>query len=116
MAFNEDTLVQQTTADYLHDKLGWRSVYAFNMETFGPEGTLGRKSEKEVVLVRILGEWLVKLNPGLPDVAYQDAIRKIVEVAAGQGTMATNQEKYLMLRDGVKVEFRKPDGPIPEFA
>ncbi len=25
---NEDTLVQQTTADYLRDKLGWDSVYA----------------------------------------------------------------------------------------
>jgi len=32
----EDTLVQQTTADYLHDELGWESVYAYNTETFGP--------------------------------------------------------------------------------
>lgn len=112
MLLNEDELVQQTTADYLRDELGWRSVYAFNTETFGPEGTLGRKSEKDVVLVRILGERLIEFNPGLPDVAYQDAIRKIVEVTAGQGAMAANQEKYLMLRDGVKVEFRRPDGSM----
>ena len=26
--YNEDTLVQQTTADYLRDELGWESVYA----------------------------------------------------------------------------------------
>jgi type I restriction enzyme R subunit len=50
MALNEDTLVQQTTADYLRDRLGWRSVFAHNSETFGPEGTLGRRSEREVVL------------------------------------------------------------------
>lgn len=40
--FNEDTLVQRTTADYLRDALGWLSVYAYNTETFGPDGTLGR--------------------------------------------------------------------------
>jgi len=36
--FTEDTLVQQTTAEYLHTELGWDSVYAFDTETFGPEG------------------------------------------------------------------------------
>ncbi len=28
---NEDTLVQQTTAEYLRDELGWESVYAYNI-------------------------------------------------------------------------------------
>jgi len=46
---NEDTLVQQTTADYLKDKLGWDSVYAYNQETFGQDGLLGRKSDREVM-------------------------------------------------------------------
>ncbi len=41
---NEDTLVQQTTTDYLKNQLGWESVYAYNQETFGPNGLLGRKS------------------------------------------------------------------------
>ena len=64
---NEDTLVQQTTADYLEEQLNWdENVFAYNNETFGPEGMLGRKSDKEVVLTRYLGEALVRLNPGLP--------------------------------------------------
>jgi type I restriction enzyme, R subunit len=49
---SEDRLVQQTFAEYLHDVLGWDSVYAWNQETFGPHGTLGRDSEREVVLSR----------------------------------------------------------------
>ncbi|WP_176044614.1 type I restriction endonuclease subunit R [Burkholderia vietnamiensis] len=110
MALNEDSLVQQTTADYLEEKLGWRSVFAFNEETFGPEGTLGRRSDREVVLTRILGEKLIELNPGLPDAAYQDALRQIVEVSAGQSGMSLNREKYLLLRDGVKVAFRNAKG------
>ena len=32
---NKDTLGQQTTTDYLRDKLGWDSVYACNKETWG---------------------------------------------------------------------------------
>ena len=39
MPLNEDTLVQQTTADYLEQELKWESVYAYNTETFGPRGT-----------------------------------------------------------------------------
>jgi len=45
MPYTEDVLVQQTAADYLRDQLGWESVYAYNEETFGLEGTLDRKDE-----------------------------------------------------------------------
>lgn len=112
MALNEDTLVQQTTADYLRDVLGWRSEVAYNTEVLGPEGSFGRASEKDVVLTRILGEKLIELNPGLPPVAYQDALRQLVDIGAGQTGMIANRQKYRLLRDGVKVEFRKPDGTL----
>lgn len=49
---NEDRLVQQTFAEHLEKVLGWESVYAWNEETFGPGGTLGRANERETVLVR----------------------------------------------------------------
>lgn len=75
--YNEDTLVQQTTADYLHEALGWDAVYAYNQETFGPDGLLGRDSDREVLLVRYLREKLEELNTGLPQDAYRDAIRQI---------------------------------------
>lgn len=44
---SEDRLVQQTFAEHLEKALGWESVYAYNTETFGPRGTLGRASERE---------------------------------------------------------------------
>lgn len=67
--YSEDTLVQQTTAEYLEQQLGWESVYAYNTETFGPTGTLGRTSDREMVLTRYLRAKLVELNPGLPESA-----------------------------------------------
>ena len=108
--YTEDTLVQQTTVDYLERRLGWQSVYAYNTETFGPEGTLGRANDGEVVLTRYLRQALEDLNPGLPDGAYENSIREIVQVSAAQSTLQTNLEKYDLLRNGVKVTYRDPRG------
>ena len=110
--YNEDTLVQQTTADYLHEVLGWESVYAYNQETFGPDGLLGRESDREVVLTRYLREKLEEFNPGLPEDAYRDAIRQIRETSASQTTLAINRDKYALLKDGVQVSFRNDKGEL----
>lgn len=108
----EDTLVQQTTADYLRDRLDWDSVYAYNTETFGADGTLGRASEGDVVLTRFLRQKLAEFNPDLPAAAYDDAVRQIVEYSAAQTLLATNREKHDLLRDGVQVQFRNEDGEL----
>lgn len=109
---NEDTLVQATTADYLEDQLGWDSVYAYNNETFGAEGTLGRHSDKDIVLTRYLGEALVKLNPDLPDAAYQDALRRITEAPVTENTLQINSEQYELVKNGVLVQFRNAKGEL----
>ncbi len=105
--YTEDQLAQATLAEYLQDELGWQSVFAFNTETFGPEGTLGRKSDREVVLTRHLGEALIRLNPGLPDEAYTYALRQITDTLAFQSTVQTNSEKYELIRDGVVASYKK---------
>jgi len=91
--FTEDTLVQQTTADYLEQHLGWESIYAYNKENFGPNSLLGRDSDREVVLTRILREKLAELNPGLPDEACDDAVRQITTTLASQSLVATNRSR-----------------------
>ncbi len=108
----EDTLVQQTASDYLHDKLGWDAVYAYNQETIGVDGTLGRKNENEVVLTRYLKAALVKFNKDLPQQAYEDAVRQIVEYPATQSVIQINQDKYGLLKDGVLVQFRDEKGEL----
>ena len=109
---NEDTLVQQTTTNYLRDKLGWDSVYAYNKETFGPDGLLGRNSDREVVLIRYLRQALVELNPNLPDTAYNEAVRQVVSYSQSQSMLSTNFEKYKLFKDGVPVSFKGEHGKI----
>ena len=70
---SEDRLVQATFAEHLENKLGWDSVYAWNDETFGPDGTLGRTDTREAVLTRDLRAALIRLNPQLPPPAIAEA-------------------------------------------
>ena len=46
MNYTEVTLVQQTTADYLEQQLGWSSVYARNNEDSGPRSFLGDRTAR----------------------------------------------------------------------
>jgi type I restriction enzyme R subunit len=107
---SEDRLVQQTFAEYLHNALGWDSIYAWNQETFGPHGSLGRDSEREVVLVRDLRAALARLNPTLPESAREQAVEKLTRVDFSRSLVQHNREYYGYIREGVPVEWRDTRG------
>jgi type I restriction enzyme R subunit len=107
---SEDRLVQKTFAEHMHDKLAWDSVYAWNEETFGPSGTMGRASEREVVLVRDLRASLARLNSGLPESAREQAIEKLTRVDSARSLVQHNREFYGFIRGGVPVEWRDARG------
>src|SRR5512132_138107 len=102
---SEDRLVQQTFAEYLHDRLGWDSSYAWNEETFGPNGTLGRSGEREVVLTRDLRIALQRLNSTLPQRAIEDAIQTLTRYDFSRSPLQHNQEFYRLIHDGVPVSY-----------
>ncbi len=107
---SEDRLVQQTVANHLRERLGWECVYAYNTETFGAQGTLGRSSEREAVLVRNLREALARLNPDVPEVAWEQAIEKLTRVDVARSLLQHNREYYGFIRGGVPVEWRDESG------
>lgn len=109
---SEDRLVQQTFAEHLEKVLGWESVYAYNNESFGPAGTLGRAHEREVVLVRDLRAALAKLNPDIPEAAREQAIPKLTHVDYSRSLIQHNREFYGFIRNGVPVEWRDAKGAL----
>ncbi|CEK37661.1 type I restriction endonuclease subunit R [Paraclostridium sordellii] len=108
--YSEDSLVQQTIINHFKYELKWETEYAYNTETFGENGTLGRTSEKEVILVRYLKRALQDLNPNLPDSAYKSAIDKIVENNISKTLLDINEEKYNIFKNGVEVEYKNDRG------
>ena len=109
---SEDRLVQATFAEHLEKTLGWDSVYAWNQETFGSTGTLGRNSERDVVLVRDLRTALVKLNPQLPPPAIEEAITKLTHHDFSRSLLQHNQAFHGLIRDGVPVSYRNAQGQL----
>ena len=70
-----------------------------------------RDSFGEVVLVGRLRDAIRRLNPGIPEDAREEALRKVLRVANGS-LVQTNRAFHRMLRDGVDVEYARPDGSI----
>ena len=109
---SEDRLVQATFAGHLEKTLGWDSVYAWNQETFGPTGTLGRSSERDVALVRDLRAALARLNPQLPPSAIEEAVAKLTHHDFSRTLLQHNQAFYKLIRDGVPVGYRNAQGQL----
>ena len=75
--YSEDLLIQKSTADLLEKELGWKSVYAYDSEVLGEQGTLGRKSQHEVVLIRHLRLAHKRLNTWMNEKQLTEAIERM---------------------------------------
>ncbi|MBD2495457.1 type I restriction endonuclease subunit R [Nostoc sp. FACHB-280] len=109
--YSEDHLVQKTTANFFEQTLKWHSVYAYKKETFGTNGTLGRKDKREVVLTRYLRQALEKFNPGHPQQVYDDAIAQFTTSNISDQLVTINQKKYQLIREGIPEKpYNNPEG------
>ncbi|MFM8323964.1 MAG: type I restriction endonuclease, partial [Pirellulaceae bacterium] len=70
-----------------------------------------RNSYGEVVLVERLREAIRRLNPAIPEDAREEALRKVLRVGT-PALVQTNRAFHQMLRDGVPVEYPRPDNSI----
>lgn len=108
----EDRLVQQTFAEHLQKKLGWESVYAWDNETFGPGGTLGRTDTRDAVLKRDLAAAVTRVNPDLPPAAVEEAVEKLTRVDFSRSLIQHNREYHAFIREGVPITYRDARGEL----
>ena len=132
--YSEQHLVQEPAAERMHAH-GWKSVFAFNEETFGPNGTLGRDDKSQTVLLRSVRKALKQINGDwITDEQVEEAVAKITTVEHGKSLLEQNCEMYEFVREGVPVtdaayeaenehatrramliDFAHPDSPNNEF-
>ena len=108
--YSENILVQNSAGNVLQNKLGWEVVFAYDKEKLGEDGTLGRKSHKEIVLTRYLRRALFDNNDWMTEEYADSAVKTLCAYTASATLMQINEEKYSMLRDGIPVQIKKADG------
>ncbi|MCP9800781.1 type I restriction endonuclease [Synechococcus sp. RedBA-s] len=68
-----------------------------------------RESFGDVVQVGRLREVIRQLNPAIPEVAREEALRKLLRLAL-PSLVQTNRAFHRLLREGVPVEYPRPQG------
>ena len=108
--YSENILVQESDGNLLRDELGWDVKFAYNTEVLGDNGTFGRKSYKEILLVRYFRAALKKLNPWISDEQILEAQGVLERRLSTSSPIQINEEKYFLIRDGIPVTVKQPDG------
>lgn len=112
--YSENILIQESAGKLLQEELDWQVEYAYNTEQLGENGTFGRKSYKEILLVRYFRDALERLNPWITLAQIDEAQRKFESYLSTASLMQINEEKYAMIRDGIPVTVKKSDGTTDE--
>ena len=102
--------IQESAGKLLHDELGWDVYFAYNKEVLGENGTFGRKSYEEILLVRYFRQALRKLNPWIDVRQITEAETLMKSRLSTASLMQINEEKYSLIRDGIPVTVRRADG------
>ena len=108
--YSENILVQESAGHLLQDELGWEVQFAYNTEVLGENGTFGRKSYKEILLVRYFRAALKRLNPWITDEQITEAQETLEKRLSTSSLLQINEEKYYLIRDGIPVTVRYSDG------
>lgn len=108
--YSENILVQNSTGSLLQDALGWEVQFAYNKEVLGENGTFGRKSYKDIVLTRYLRIALFANNDWINEEQCESAVKTLISYSSSSTLMQINREKYAMLRDGIPIKVKKPNG------
>ena len=108
--YSENILVQESAGNLLHNGLGWDVQFAYNTETLGKDGTFGRISYNEILLFRYFKKALKEFNPWINDSQISEAQKILEQRLSTSSLLQINEEKYFLIRDGIPVTVKKPNG------
>jgi len=106
-AFNE-ALVEEAALDWFR---GLQYDTAHGPELAPGEPNSERALWSDVVLQDRLKRVISELNPSIPADAQDEALKKVLNPET-PSLIGNNRRFHAMLRDGVEVEYKRPDGTI----
>ena len=110
--YSENILVQESAGNLLRNELGWNVEFAYDTEKLGVNGTFGRKSYQEILLSRYFRLKVQEFNPWITPAQIDEVQKNFEAHLASASLMQINEEKYSLIRDGVPVSVKLPNGKI----
>ncbi len=106
---SEDDIEQATLQRLQH-------LYGFDVQecyTADPEDLndgSNRSDKRDVILMDRLKEAAIRLNPGIPESAIDQALEQLTEKRRAMSPIAANREIDGLIRDGIPVIFEDSEG------
>ncbi len=107
MTLNESH-IEEATLEWLAE-LGY--VLGHGPDMAPGETASERESFSDVILKGRLREAIYRLNPSIPEESREEAFRKVL-LHETTSLIGNNRSFHHLLRDGVPVEYKRPDGSI----
>ncbi len=103
-----ESMVEEAAIGW-YEELGYAILPGSQLAPGDPSAE--RESFSDVLLVGRLREAIRQLNPAIPEDAREEALRKLLRLAT-PSLLQTNRAFHRLLREGVPVEYPRPDGSI----
>ncbi|HIK92664.1 MAG TPA: type I restriction endonuclease subunit R, partial [Planctomycetes bacterium] len=108
MSALDESTIELAALEWFTD-LGYQTAHGPDIAQEGSAAE--RESFADVLLVGRLQAALAQLNPGIPSEGIDEAFRMVTRMD-GPTLIGRNRQFHRWLRDGVEVEFRRPDGSV----
>ena len=102
--------IEQGMVQRLQHLFGYEALNCYTTDPADLNDDSGRSDKREVILHDRLKAAVIALNPGIPEPAIDAALKQLCDKRAALSTIAANREVDMLIREGVKVEFRDQHG------
>ena len=102
-----ESQIEQYALDTLSN-LGWQILHGPDI---GPDGAMAERELRQVVLPERLYNALVRLNPHIPELALNEAMRRLTQISK-PSLIENNHDFHQLLVAGVPVQYRTSSGEV----
>ena len=108
--FISEDQIEKAAVALLKERYGYRSINCNTLDVEDLNDKSNRTSKQEVVLLDVLKEYTIKLNPLIPEPIIDQAIEKLTSRRYAMSSILANKEVYGLIRDGIPVQYENPAG------
>ena len=108
--FISEDAIEQAVVQRLQHLYGYDALNCYTADAADLADGSNRTDKRDVILLDRLKTAAIALNPDIPELAIDDALRQLGDRRQAMSAIAANRELDSLIRDGVRVTFRDKQG------